>query len=85
MFIKPSQERDDSDAGQIHREARPVPGVHLQLYGDARESTGGSGLAAVLRNHFSDDTSDDPETGREGTHQSGPWAGPINQAPDRSR
>ena len=42
-------------------------------------------LAAVLRDHTSDDTSDDPDAGREGTHQSSPWAGPINQASDRSR
>ena len=52
---------DEPDAGKINTEARPVPGLHLQLHSDVRKGTGGEGSGEVLSDHPTDDTSDDPE------------------------
>jgi hypothetical protein len=72
--------KDEPDGREIHNEARPVPGIHSQLYGDEWKGTCGSGLGTVLSNYVSNDTPDDPETGRKGTNQPGPRAGSIDQA-----
>jgi hypothetical protein len=64
----------------IYAEARTVPRIHLQLHSDEWQGTFGSGLGTVLSGDVSDDSPDDPETGRKGTYQPGPRAGSINQA-----
>ena len=72
--------KNDPDGRQVYTEARTVPRIHLQLHDDEWQGTCGSGLGTVLSDDVSDDTPDDPETGRKGTYQPGPRAGSINQA-----